>query len=536
MIRIVSLARTRQARLAISFWATALLLLHGGMCMGSERANGHSLALPSIFSEQMVLQRGGPVPIWGRGAPGQSVRVRVYDRDRVLAEETATVREAGDWRVDLSALPTGGRYTLLVEALGADGKRVTDRVMFTDVLVGEVWLTCGQSNMIWPLDQASGRDEAVATREEYPQVRVAQVTRRDAHEVTEAQWQPQSFWGPVRWESSAYRVPRSSRTDVPGSISAVSHFFARQLYDHLERGVPVGMIDVGAILPVEAWVPPASLDATPELHHLSGKGYPHATTRAFLSNIAPIAPYALRGVIYYQGEMNGSRSTDYRFGLEAMIRGWRNVWSQPSLPFLLVQLPSFIEHRQQQTHALDMDAASLAEFEGNTSDHGFVRIREAQRRVAEMLPQVGLAVTLDLGEPFDIHPPRKRPVAERLFLEAKRLVYTPEASVPASPRAAEITMDAGGAIIRFTHAGAGLVLRKGEADTGFEIQGKDGAWVPGSARVVGADRVRVEAPNGLEPTGVRYAWRGFPPVTLYNEAGLPAAPFHAPAVSFSPEP
>jgi len=489
-----------------------------------------SLQLPSIFSEGMVLQRDQPAPVWGRGLSGDAIRVRVLNRAKLLAQAITTVDTDGAWHVSLDPLPAGGRYTLLVEATEQGSKQARERLLFTDVLVGEVWVTCGQSNMIWPLDSAAAREEAVATVSNYPMLRVAMVGVRNAHEVTEPRWDNEGFWGPVKWESAAYLAPRSSKTDIPGSLSAVSHFFARKVSDHFGGDVPVGMIDIGAILPVETWVDSEFAEQSKHLQHLVGKNYPHATGRGFLANIVPLAPYAVRGVIYYQGEMNAGRPVDYLHGLTALIQSWRRAWEQPELPFLIVQLPSFIRHENQQANDLDMDAASLAAFADNTPDHGFVRVREAQRRVVSSLPHVGMSVTLDVGEPFDIHPPKKKPVAGRLFLEARRLVYAPNEPTPASPIYREVKLEPGRARIIFDHAGDGLLLRNANATSGFELQRPSGEWVVAQAQVVGKDTVHVTGSPGETPRGVRYAWRGYPPVTLFNRAGLPAAPLHYPSV------
>ena len=506
-------------------WPTAII----GLLLIVPPAIGRAedaLWLPSIFSEGMVLQRGMPVPVWGRAKPGAAVAVTLYDGGKKLAAgEAVAAAETGRWRVDLPELPTGGRYTLLVEAK-AERQPDAERRMYSNVLVGEVWLFCGQSNMLHPMNACAERDDAIARRHEFPLIRTAQIGRRGTAEITEPQDDVQGFWGPVKWEDAAYQVPRSSATDISGSCSAVGYFFARSLTEALGRDVPVAVIEIGAILPVQSWVNEPELNASPVLAPLVGKGYPDATGRGFKANIAPLAPYACRGAMYYQGEMNAGNGVVYEAGLAALIASWRRAWARPDLPFLVVQLPSFISHQAGKT-ALDMDAESLAKFAGQNASHGFIPVREAQLRVSRAVPDVGLVVTVDLGEKFDIHPPRKRAVGERLALQARKLAYGDETVVAGGPVPRGFDRRDGGFSIRFDGVGSGLVAQ-GEL-AGFEVADAAGVWHPATAAITG-DTLDVRAADSPDATGVRYAWLGYPEVTLFNREGLPATPFRHPAI------
>ncbi len=489
-----------------------------------------SLWLPSIFSEGMVLQRDVPVPIWGRAAPGATVTATVYDGGDKLAEGSATAAaDSGRWRIDLAALPAGGRYSLLLTAKGPEPRREEMR-LFSNVLVGEVWVTCGQSNMIHPMNACAERDDAIARRHQFPLIRVALVGRRDTHETTAPQEEALGFFGPVKWEEAAWTVTRDSSKDIPGASPAVSYFFARALSEWLGGQVPVGMIDIGAILPVESWVDATVAATVPELEHLLGKGYPSATGRAFNANVAPLVPYAVRGAIYYQGEMNAGRPHDYYHGLKTVIASWRQAWARPDLPFLVVQLPGFIEHLAGKT-ALDMDAASLAVFDAKNQDHSYCYIREAQLRLSREIPAVGLAVIIDKGEKFDIHPPSKRPVGERLALQARKLAYGDAAGVADGALPVDFRRRGDRWVVAFAGLGGGLVAAE-EGLRGFEVRDAAGAWHPAAATLAG-DTVEVRSPEVPEPTGVRYAWAGFPEVTLYNREGLPATPFQHPPVDLA---
>ena len=488
-------------------------------------AAAEPLWLPSIFSENMVLQREMPVPIWGRATPGKTVTATVYAGGKKLAGGEAVAAADGRWRIELPVIPAGGRYSLVVEAKGAS-EADTSRRLYSNVLVGEVWLFCGQSNMIHPLNACAERYDAIARAAEFPLIRIAQVGSRDSQETTKAQEETLGYWGPVKWEEASYQVPRSSVTDIPGSCSAIGYFFARSLSARLGGKVPVAVIEVGAILPVQSWVDEATLRGVPELAPLEGKPYPDATCRAFAANVAPLAPYACRGVMYYQGEMNGGGGSTYYHGLKALIASWRRAWGKPELPFLVVQLPGFIRHEAGKT-ALDMDAASLAKFDGENRRHGYIPIREAQLRVSREVPRVGLVVSLDQGEQFDIHPAKKRAVGERLAMQAARLAYGDTSGVAESPTPIGFTASGDTFTIRFDGTGGGLVSRGDLA--GFEIADTAGTWHPATARVEG-DEVVVRAADVPKPAGVRYAWQGFPPVALFNKEGLPATPFCHPPV------
>lgn len=495
----------------------------------ASNASAETLWLPSIFSEGMVLQRDMPVPVWGRAAPGAEVSVTLYDGGKVLAEGTAEAdAETGRWRVTLDPIPAGGRYSMLVVAKDESNKPDGDMRLFSNVLAGEVWLICGQSNMLHPMNACAEREDAIEHRNDYPLIRVALVGRRNSHHIQEPREEPLCYWGPVKWENASYTVPRSSSSDIPGSSSGVSYFFARALARWFAGKIPIGMIEVGQILPVEAWVDDAVIADTPELAHLRGKNWPNATSRAFNADIHPLTPYALRGAIYYQGEMNSGRPFEYYHGLKAMIKSWRHAFEQPAMPFLIVQLPGFIKSMAEKT-ALDMSEEQLAQFDGQNRNHGFCGIREAQLRVSREDPNTGLAVIIDKGDKFDIHPSQKLPVGERLALQARKLVYNDKDVVADGPLAREFRRKGDRFVVTFDGTGGGL--RAENELTDFEILGPDGVWHPAVAEIKGKT-VEVRADKVSKPEGVRYAWSGYPESLFFNAEGLPASPFHYPPVEF----
>lgn len=210
-----------------------------------------------------------------------------------------------------------------------------------------------------------------------------------------------------------------------------------------------------------------------------------------------------------------------------LIKSWRRAWDRPDLPFLIVQLPGFIKHLGPNDKRLDMDAATLAKFHKESREHGFCGIREAELLTWERVPNTGMAVTIDLGEPYNIHPARKLPVAQRLFLQARKLVYGEKNLVASGPVPTKIAPKDDRFVVHFKYVGGGLVA-KGGTLKGFEISGDGKAFVPADAHIDG-ETVVVSSKDVKAPKAMRYAWAGFPDCTLYNKEGLPATPFRTPA-------
>lgn len=492
----------------VAMIAMAILLAAGPVLAGP-------VGMPSIFSENMVVQRGVPIPVWGTADDGEELTVTLGE------QKIKTVAKEGKWRVVFDPMPAGGPHTLAVLP-----KDVSNTLLLSQVMVGEVWLVCGQSNMLMPMEDAEGSTEAIAERAKYPNIRVVLAGKRDSLKCDKPQTSTEGFWGRLKWENAQYTLPRSSKKDVPGCSSALSYFFARELYKYLDGNVPVGMIEVGAIMPAESWVDDDTIAATPAIATLRHKPYPNATSISYNANIAPLAPFAVRGFIYYQGEMNSGRGKEYRATLPALISSWRKAWNDANLPFLIVQLPGFVKQASGKKTALDMDANSLAQFEKENVDHGYCGIREAELMTSQSVPNTGLAITIDLGEAYDIHPPRKLPVAQRLFLQARRLAYGEKNLVACGPTPQKVETRGAEMVVHFDNVGGGLVV-KGDKLLGFEIKGEGGQFVPAEAKIDGSTVV-ISSPAVAKPVAMRYAWAGLPPCTLYNKEGLPASPLRYP--------
>jgi len=424
------------------------------------------LKLPAIFSDHMVLQRDIPVPIWGTSQPGDTVTV-------AFAAQTKTAKAAkdGTWRITLDPLKTSAKpQTLAVQSKMGNGK-----LEIADVLVGEVWLCSGQSNMAMSVGRAvNGQTEVAAAK--LPlirQIKVGRAGRGGKKGPTAAAKDVKGAW--------AVCSPKTA-----GGFSAAAFFFGREI--HKELKVPVGLINssVGGT-PIEQWTGPDKAGGL------------------YQTMIAPLVPYAIRGAIWYQGEANAKRSpASYAAKLPGLIRGWRKVWGQGEFPFYYVQLPNF---KAPQTEPVQ--------------DDGWVVVQEAMLKTLAV-PNTGMAVTIDVGEAKNIHPKNKQAVGKRLALWALARTYEKDI-VCCGPIYKSATRKGGSIVITFDHVGGGLVAKGGKLK-GFAIAGADKKFIWAEAKISG-DTVVVSSPEIKTPWAARYAWAPNPTCNLYNKAGLPASPF-----------
>jgi sialate O-acetylesterase len=483
--------------------------------------------LPAIFSDHMVLQQQMPLTVWGWADPGERVEVRLRGQ-RV----GATADREGRWRVTLAPETAGGPDELVVT-----GATATKR--FADVLVGEVWIGSGQSNMQWEVRQAQDADQEIAAAN-LPRIRLFSVKRVTALE-------PKDDVTPMD-DAPAWAV--TSPASVP-RFSAVGYYFARALQQ--ARDVPIGIIHSSwGGTPAEAWTRRAVLEQDPALQPLlwqyrriegeypslrygydarlpiwsdalkawqaanpaakpvpampaprGGPDDPHRPASLWNAMIAPITAYAIRGVIWYQGETNALRAWDYQRLMTAMIQDWRRAWNRGDLPFLFVQ---------------------LANFRQNPPTPGaswWAEVREAQRLTLG-LPNTGMASAVDIGNPDDIHPLNKQEVGRRLALAARAVAYG-ERVVGSGPLYDGMTIEGSRIRVRFRSVGGGLALDTSKG-SGFLIAGVDGVFKPATAAVDGETLV-VSSPEVGAPVAVRYGWADDPVISLRNKEGLPASPF-----------
>ncbi len=437
----------------------SLLRLLAVMALLLVAASAFAAVKPNpLFSDNAVLQRGIRLPVWGTAADGEKVTVKIQ------GQEVSTVAHNGWWMLHLAPLAPGGPFTMTI-----NGEEIKN------VLVGEVWVCSGQSNMAWQLKNASNGAEAVAASAD-PMLRLYSVPKMG-----------QPFELPKAWVESN---PETSPT-----FSAVGYFFGKSLRKAL--GVPVGLIDssVGGT-PAEAWTSRYCLKQRPDLNGVARPAY------LYNSMIAPLIPYGIRGAIWYQGEANAGRAYAYRELMPLMIKCWRDAWGQGDFPFLMVQ---------------------LAPFAGNMTEQTWPELREAQLLTAENTPNVGMAVITDVGEEKDIHPKQKEVVGQRLALAARAIAYKQDIEY-SGPIYKAFKVEGDKAIVSFDHVDGGLVAKGGELK-GFTIAGADGKFVPGKAEIKRHIGIVVTSPEVPKPVAVRYGWSNWMDVNLYNEAGLPASPF-----------
>lgn len=475
--------------------------------------------LPSLIADHMVLQRDVPVRIYGWAEPAEAVTVRLAGHSG-----SATADASGRWEVWLRPMPAGGPYELTIEG--------RNRLTLRDVMLGEVWVASGQSNMEWPLERSRDAEKEAAAAN-YPNIRLFKV----AHKVADH---------PVEDVEGAWQqcTPESVR-----SFSAVAYFFARHLHQRL--GVAVGVIQSSwGGTPAEAWTSRATLVSEPTLQGFLaewdrvlanwpetkrryeqslkrweeraaeakregrqpparpgqplGPGHPHTPAGLFNGMIAPLTPYNIRGAIWYQGESNAGKGHGYLYRqlFEAMIRDWRQAWGQGAFPFLFVQLANYAK--------------------APTNGH-WPLVQEAQLKTLEMR-DTGMAVIIDIGEAEDIHPKNKQDVGLRLALAARALVYG-EKLVYSGPVFRQATREGNRLRLWFDHVGGGLRAREGGLK-GFIVAGADRVFHPAEAQIDG-QTILVSSPQVSEPVAVRYAWANNPEATLFNAEGLPASPFRS---------
>lgn len=483
----------------------------------SARLSLASSAVPELtpaplFGDHAVLQRDKPVPVWGAAGPGEKITVTFAGQSL-----STTADAAGRWRVDLAPLSASAEPRDLV--IAGSSRTVT----LHDILVGEVWLASGQSNMERAMRLTYDAPIDIPGSVNYPLIRHFKTATTVADR-------------PAASVAGAWELPGPETT---AGFTAVGYYFARDLLDLLR--VPVGIVNstVGGT-PVEAWTEADALRADPAYPAVAARwrdGQGNATTnkadydrllarwqaaqkenrpkgspskvpypRPPLSGlyngmIAPLVPYALRGAIWYQGEANVGRASEYQSLFASLIAGWRHAFGQDDFPFFWVQLANHARN--------DKDGTAVAE------------LREAQTRTLA-LPATGQAVIVDIGHANDVHPRNKRDVGRRLARLALHRVYGLDL-VDSGPVFASARREGAGYRVTFTGIAGGLSAPL-RALTGFELAGADRVFHPAEAKIEG-DAVLVTSAEVGDPVAVRYAWRNSPAAGLFNDEGLPAVPF-----------
>jgi sialate O-acetylesterase len=464
-----------------SWWLRVLASVAVLLFAATARAE---IKLPAIIGEHMVLQRDREIPIWGWDSPGTDVRVTLGE-----AKASAKADSDGKWIAKLPAQPAGGPHTLSVEG--------TNRVELKDILVGEVWLCSGQSNMEWSVAQSNNPQDEIKAAD-HPRIRHIKIPHTPAD-------QPQDDVKSDGWKVCS--------PETAANFTAVGYFFGRELQSKLD--VPIGLIGSNwGGTRIEPWTTPEGFKAVPALKDIADNldKFPqkneqgainHQTPLALYNGmIAPLVPYSIRGAIWYQGESNNGEGMLYHEKMKALIAGWRQLWNDPEMPFYFVQLAPF---------RYGGDPTSLA------------GIWEAQLKTLSV-PNTGMAVTVDISDVQDIHPRNKQDVGKRLALWAQANTYGQDDLVYSGPLFKSMSIEGNKARIQFDHVGGGLVSRDGKPLTHFQAAGKDQKFVDAKAEIEG-DEVVVQADGVDKPVAVRFAWHQEAEPNLSNKAGLPASPF-----------
>jgi sialate O-acetylesterase len=488
------------------------------------------VSLPEVFSNNMVLQRNATVPVWGTAGKGEEISVEFQ------GQKKTAIAEDGRWRVAFENLKPGGPYTMTVSG--------SNTIVFDNVLVGEVWVCGGQSNMAWKLMNSEGGKDEIAAGDN-PAIRLLAIP-------SQAGGGRNSLGDESGW--------RECTSETKGNFSGVGYFFGKAINEAL--GVPVGLISnaVGGTSAVQ-WIPKEALDANPDLafykedlahasavfeankpaimekYEQSVRNYEEDLAKAkangtrapgrpsiprdpavgnrrpgglFETLTVPLVPYAIQGVIWYQGESDTGRGEQYHALFSSMIGEWRKAWGQGDFPFLFVQLAAYRGNAGRGDESLF-----------KRMSEGWPRLRESQLKTLAV-KNTAMAVAIDLGEEMDIHPRNKKSVGERLALAARATVYG-EDIVYSGPIYKSSKVENGKVQIAFDHIGSGLASGGGDL-RGFAIAGEDGKFVPAQARIE-EKRVIVSSPEVPDPAYARYGWDSFTDCNLYNKEGLPASPF-----------
>lgn len=491
------------------------------VCLLTLSSAHAAVKLPSIFTDHMVLQRDKAVPVWGKAAPGEEVVVEFAGQ-----KKTAKADASGKWMVKLDPMPANAEPQVL--KAGA--------VSVQDVLIGEVWLASGQSNMEWEM-QMKPDSKADIPNTTHANLRLIEIPKTVA--LT-----PQDDV-PAAWARSA---PESA-----ASFSAVGYYYGLKLHEELK--VPVGIIQSAwGGTRIEPWTSLAGFDAVPELKdfvegvrrqspgddayraanekHLMaiekwktavlaalekkqpvpampaqpatlkpGSGTPTALYNAM---IHPLVPFAIRGAIWYQGESNHGEGFVYTDKKKALLASWRSVFEQADLPFYFVQIAPF-QYGEENVEILP-------------------QFWQAQRKCMD-IPNTGMAVITDIGEVPDIHPAKKKEVARRLSLWALSKTYGKSEIDPNGPLYASHVIEGGTIRVKFDHAASGLASRDGKPLTHFEVAGRDGIFQAAEAKIDG-DSVIISSTKVPEPRRARFAWSKLAIANLMDKDGLPATAFH----------
>ena len=442
---------------------------------------GATIKLPGIFSDNMVLQRNDNVKIWGNSSAKYVQISTSWDKKKYKVNAD----HSGNWQATISTPAAGGPYTIGLD----DGEKLT----LENILIGEVWLCSGQSNMEMPVkgfrNQPTLNSNDILLEADNSQIRL------------------------IKYDKIASRIPardnkstlwQVSEAQTAKEFSAVAFQFAQTLQRKLN--VPVGVIMVAwGGTRIEAWMTQNSLKSFPEIQVKPvsdpSKVGPNDATVLFNAMINPLVGYGIKGILWYQGEANRTNSEKYEQMMGSMVKEWRQLWDR-DMAFYYVQIAPF--------QYADNPLASA-------------RLREAQLKASRSIPNSGMAVTMDVGMESFIHPPDKTVVSQRLAFQALSKTYGVKGLAHESPVYKSMSIENDVVNLRFDHAENGLTSF-GKILSTFEIAGEDKVFYPASAKLI-ATGIAVQSDKVKSPVAVHYAFKDWVVGDLYNVEGLPASSF-----------
>ncbi|WP_342648398.1 sialate O-acetylesterase [Mucilaginibacter sp. CSA2-8R] len=446
--------------------------------------------LASIFTSNAVLQQQSQAPIWGWDKPGTNITITTSWNGKIYK---TTADQAGKWKAKLATPVAGGPYVVTIN----DGKLVK----LDNILIGEVWICGGQSNMEMPMKGFKGQplmgsNEAIL-KSKNNRIRLYTVPRSSTTELQETS-------KPSDWHAAS--------PEFVSNFSATGYYFGRLLNEMLD--VPIGLINVsysGSF--AEAWLDPETLKEFPEIKipakNDTIKQVSRTPTTLYNGMLHPIAGYGIKGAIFYQGESNYDNPDRYEKLFPALVGRWRNLWQQGDFPFYYAQIAPY-EYAQLPPY-----------YKGGKYNSAY--LRDAQRKSQKTIPNSAMAVLMDIGEQASIHPAHKEPGGTRLAYLALGKTYDMKGFGFASPEYESITVKDTAAVLKFVNAANGITAYN-KPLTQFEIAGDDQKFYPAKA-VINGSSVTVSAPQVKKPAAVRYAFRDFVVGELYGTDGLPVSSF-----------
>lgn len=448
------------------------------------------IKLPKLVGNHMVLQRNKPITIWGWADAGEKVTVNFAGK-----MGSVTTPKSGLWKLQLKAMPAGGPYTMTIK-----GKNT---ITLNDILLGDVWICSGQSNMEFAMHQTDNATQELAEAS-HPTMRLFIVKRLVSNK-------------PLKDVTGEWKVCDSASAK---NFSAVGYFFARKLQK--EMNIPIGLVETnwgGTV--AETWISADGLKgeatfasradsvmASPAMDTALAKktGPNSAPTLLYNAMIYPLLNMGIKGAIWYQGESNGGRAYQYRDIFPRLIKDWRKQFAQGDFPFYWVQLANW------KKKLIEPAPSEWAE------------LREAQDMTLS-LKNTGMVTAIDIGNPDDIHPTNKQDVGLRLALVALKNTYAKTATVATGPRKTKVEFKDGAAYVHFDQP---LKLRKGDSPAAFQLAGADEKFVWAKGVIADKQTVKVTAEGMAKPVAIRYAWEDNPEdANLINATGLPAFPFRS---------